>query len=682
MNTLSLLSFDGFSNKNLKKASCSLEVKDKSIAHYKIEKEKEKEIEEILNDPVDLDTFNYNNEVIKRHKKESFNEVFENEKIKILLKILVRKIFDDYVYVKRLYKEFKLILQFRFEEVFFQVHQILKLSNGIPHIIRGSAGSCLLCFLMGITNIDPINEDIALSRFMHKTRQDIPDIDIDFPSNRRDDIYKKIFTNWEDKVARISNHIMFKEKSAIREAIRKEGYRKFVPRDFDLTDIFDDGEKIKKVKDNAKELIGSLRCYSLHCGGIVIFNDNVPDNLLLKEFDVDKNGFMGKQIWMNKDQVEDASMIKIDILSNRGLSQLWDISQMPIIDYPINDEKTLQIFKDGQNIGLTHSESRAMMKVFKTMSPTTVKEIAIALALIRPAASKNYQKAEFLKDYTPYKYNSNEFIIFDDDATLFIQKLLKCTDSVADNYRRAFSKNKKYKKIEFINKLKRMKFDEEKQEGIIKRLEQLEFYSFCKSHAFSYAQLVFALAYHKAHNPKKFWHSTINNCNSSYRRWVHFREAINSGLKILPGKKPFYLKENVLCPNKIEKKFFKDPRDQLINYGYWVTKEFIPDMYYEEYWTNVTKRHKIDNKLIIENDKMKYAKFKGIIVTGRGYKKDDNKGYITFVTIASKDCVYHDLVLYGYHKISKMICLSGHGKIKTDGYVTWIDVIKWKSEWI
>ena len=105
-------------------------------------------------------------------------------------------------------------------------------------------------------------------------------------------------------------------------------------------------------------------------------------------------------------------------------------------------------------------------------------------------------------------------------------------------------------------------------------------------------------------------------------------------------------------------------------------------MYYEEYWTNVTKRHKIDNKLVIENGKMKYAKFKGIIVTGRGYKKDDNKGYITFVTIASKDCVYHDLVLYGYHKISKMLCLSGHGKIKTDGYVTWIDVIKWKSEWI
>ena len=105
-------------------------------------------------------------------------------------------------------------------------------------------------------------------------------------------------------------------------------------------------------------------------------------------------------------------------------------------------------------------------------------------------------------------------------------------------------------------------------------------------------------------------------------------------------------------------------------------------MYYNEYWVKLTKRHKVDNKLICKDGNIKYGKFKGLIVTGRGYKKDDGKGYITFVTIASNDGVYHDLVLYGYHKISKMICVSGYGKVKTDGFVTWIDVIKWKSEWL
>ncbi len=338
----------------------------------------------------DLDVFNYTISICEKYDDKN---MLKNDNIKMLVGVIKRKVKDDEIYIKRLLKEFELISQFGFEDVFCQVYQILELAGDIPHIIRGSAGSCLLCYLMAITDIDPVLHKIALSRFMHENRQDIPDIDIDFPSCKRDDIYKKIFTKWDSQVARISNHIMYKEKSAYREAIRNEGYRKFVPREYDLKDIFDDKEKINNVKKKAEELIGSFRCYSLHCGGIVIFPANVPENLILREYDVDKSGFKGTQIWMNKDQVEDADMIKIDVLSNRGLSQLWGISKKPIIEYPLDDQKVYDLFEKGENIGLTHSESRAMMKVFRTMKPKTIKEIAIALALIRPAAAKNYQKS-------------------------------------------------------------------------------------------------------------------------------------------------------------------------------------------------------------------------------------------------------------------------------------------------
>tara|TARA_B100000424_G_C22935434_1_gene497759 strand:+ start:66 stop:2177 length:2112 start_codon:yes stop_codon:yes gene_type:complete len=670
---LNILNFEGFANEKKLQNDIDKQTTDKSDTNDNFEVE-----------ICDIEVYNYNIKIIEKYKKQypEYESAYNNEKINILIKILKRKINDEKKYFKRLYKEFDLIQNFNFETVFYQVYEILRLSDGIPHIIRGSAGSCLLCYLMAITNIDPIKECIALSRFMHRDRQDIPDIDIDFPSNRRDEIYKKIFTKWENKVARISNHIMYKEKSAFREAIRNEGYRKFVPREYNLNDIFDDKEQVEKVRQNAKSLIGGFRCYSLHCGGIVIFPTEVPENLMLKEYEIDKSGFKGKQIWMNKDQVEDADMIKIDVLSNRGLSQLWDISQKPIIEYSLTDEKTANVFKQGDNIGLTHSESRAMMKVFKIMQPKSIEEIAIALALIRPAASKNYQKADFLRDYTQYKYATNKFIIFDDDATLYIKNLLQCDDSVADNYRRAFAKNKTAKKKEFIKILNSLIAEKKERDMVIERLEQLEYYSFCKSHAFSYAQLVVALAYHKSHNPKKFWHSTLNNCNSSYRKWVHYREAINSGLQIIPGKKPYKRSGNVLIPAKAETKDYKKPIDQLLNYGFWAGKDFLPNMYYEEYWSTLTARHKNKDKLILDSNKVKYAKFKGLIVTGRGYKKDDGRGYITFVTIASDNNVYHDLVLYGYHKVGTMLCLSGYGKLKTDGFVTWIDVIKWKSEWL
>lgn len=81
---------------------------------------------------------------------------------------------------------------------------------------------------------------------MHKSRKSIPDIDIDFPSLDRDKIYKKIFANWKNKVARISNHIKFKEKSAIRQEIRDYGYRKFVSKDKTLYDVFKDEKKKQK----------------------------------------------------------------------------------------------------------------------------------------------------------------------------------------------------------------------------------------------------------------------------------------------------------------------------------------------------------------------------------------------------------------------------------------------------
>lgn len=626
------------------------------------------------------DIINHNKTVIEKYDL-GLNKIQDNERLNMLLNILQRKINDDQIYFDRLSLEFDLILKFKFEKVFYQVYEILKLAGNIPHIIRGSAGSCLLCYLMGITNIDPIQENIELSRFMHSERKDIPDIDIDFPSKYRDLIYVKIFKRWENKVARISNHILYKEKSALREAIRMEGYHKFVPKQYDLNQIFKSQDEINKVKSNAKELIGNLRCNSLHCGGIVIFDEKVPENLLLKEYDM-SHDIKGKQIWMDKDEVEDAGLIKIDVLSNRGLSQLWDISQTPIIEYTTEslDSKTLSIFKNGDNIGLTHSESRGMMKIFRLMQPSTLKEIAIALALIRPAASKNNQKAEFLTDYTPFKVDTNKYIIFDDDATLFIQKLLNCDISVADNYRRAFSKNKHKLKLKFIEEFDKIVKNETYKQNIILRLEQLEYYSFCKSHAFSYAQLVIALSYHKAHNPIKFWISTLNNCNSSYRKWVHYREATHAGLIIIPGKTPFTLTDDIIAvPTKYESQKYEKAIDQLLNYGYFVTKHFIPGMYYQEYWTHLNNYHKNLDKVIIELDKIKYARFKGLIVTSRSYKKENNRGFITFVTISSNDCVYHDLILYGYQKTSNMLTISGYGKVKYDGFVKWIDVIKWKS---
>jgi DNA polymerase III alpha subunit len=608
-----------------------------------------------------------------------YKYLLDDDNAKLLLSLIKKELPQDSIYINRLFKEIKLIIQFNFTEIFLQVSMILELTKGIPHIIRGSAGSCLLCYLMDITNIDPIKENITLSRFMHKNRKDIPDIDIDFPSHLRDNIYQKIFAEWENKVARISNYVLYKQKSALREAIRQEGYRKRIPKNFELNDIFSDIKKIESINKKKNELLGKMRCYSLHCGGIVIFNEKVPEDLILMR--KDNNNIT--QIKLNKDDTEKQNYIKIDILSNRGLSQLMDISDKPISSYSLDCHKTLELFKNGDNIGLTHSESRAMYKVYKTMQPKSIKEIAIAIALIRPAASKGYQKADFLRDYNRYK-RSNSYIIFDDDATLFLKKILKCDSSTADNYRRAFAKNKVKQKSECIKLIKQSEIidDDEQVDIIIKRLEQLEYYSFCKSHAYSYAQLIWALAYQKVNNPLKFWWSTLNNNNSSYRKWVHFREAQKAGLIICLGSKPFTLNNNILIPKKYYNNISDNTNINIENqyqykkYGYWIGDTFLNNCYYYEYWKDITPMHKNINKYIIYNKKMRYANFYGLIATGRAYKKDDNKGFLTFITIGSNDGIYHDIIINGYNKINQYDIISGYGKIKLDGS---IDVIKWNG---
>ena len=141
----------------------------------------------------------------------------------VLPPLFVRSPPKNAVYQHRLQEEFALIDRNQFVPVFLQVRRILELTQDIPHIIRGSAGSSLVCYLLGITQIDPIKHGLELARFMNTARADMPDIDMDFPYNRRDEVFDRINAAWPGQVARVSNHIMWKPRSALRAAAREAG---------------------------------------------------------------------------------------------------------------------------------------------------------------------------------------------------------------------------------------------------------------------------------------------------------------------------------------------------------------------------------------------------------------------------------------------------------------------------
>ena len=134
-------------------------------------------------------------------------------------------------YNKRLTKELKLIEEKKLIDYLIRAIEILELTDYIPHVTRGSCGSSLVCYLLGISNVDPIKHKIKFERFLNEYRDSLPDIDLDFPHFLRDEVFLKLELTWPNQVARISNHVNWHEKSALREALRKIGIRKQIPKE-------------------------------------------------------------------------------------------------------------------------------------------------------------------------------------------------------------------------------------------------------------------------------------------------------------------------------------------------------------------------------------------------------------------------------------------------------------------
>ena len=134
------------------------------------------------------------------------------QELEQLIKQFTRTLPEDQAYHKRLEEELELIARLGFAKHFLRVREILNLTRDIPHITRGSAGSSLICYLLGIGDVDPVAERIPLSRFMNPKRDDLPDIDLDFPHWQQINVMNRIFRRWPGQSARVSNYVMLFEK--------------------------------------------------------------------------------------------------------------------------------------------------------------------------------------------------------------------------------------------------------------------------------------------------------------------------------------------------------------------------------------------------------------------------------------------------------------------------------------
>ena len=425
---------------------------------------------------------------------------------------------------------------------------------------------------------------------------------------------ERIFRKWPGKTARLSNYVTYKEKSARREAAKRLGATGNLPRNFTYESVGVDANEAKRIE---RKLLGKKRAISKHCGGIVMFTRQLPKSLISQD----------NQILLDKHEVEDLEHLKVDILANRGLSQLMEIDPYTALaDYPSTDERTSALLSRGDVLGVTQGESPAMRRLFRAIQPTSMEDCVFATAMIRPVAMSGRQKAAMFQDWS--QETVQDSVVFEDDAIDIISNIIGVDMYEADMYRRAFAKKNDEKILEFVERLGN---NPRKQEAMA-ALQELSGFGLCRAHAVNLGRLIWALAYQKAHNPEAFWRANLKHCQGSYKQWVYQCEAHRKGIETKPG---------------------------------WWQNGFIPGCG-------------------VRANYLERVNFAGVIANGRVFRGRNNR-YVTFLTLGTNYGEYIDVTIQKPFAYRDGDIVAGSGMVKHSNNSDYIHVTDQKlytiGEW-
>lgn len=559
----------------------------------------------------------------------------DSQALNVLLAKIQRPIPDESKYLERLEQELKIIDEQNFSPHFLRVLEVLDLTKDIPHITRGSAGSSLVCYLLGITDVDPVKYDIPLARFLNPLRDDLPDIDIDFGQKFHKEVLERIYRHWPGRAARLSNYVKYREKSAQKEALKRVCGIKGKAANQHKPEHLVPKHKHKEWKNLSERLLGKKKCISKHPGGVIVFDQPPAKSLLLQK---------DNQILLDKYECEDLAHLKIDVLSNRGLSVLWDCSRQGPFEYNHECEQTLAMLAAGNSFGIIQGESPVMRRTLRALKPQTVDDLTLATALIRPAALTGRQKGVFFREWIghnkqPGALKHKDGLVFDEDAIDLICKVLDVDEFEADMYRRGFVKKNEEMMFQFLEKIG----NHPRREEIMYLLKNMDGFGLCKAHSVNLGRLVYAQAWEKQHNPQKFWLAALQNACSMYRPWVHIEHAKSAGWQIQGKKRPWLVKNNILYNENWQVPLFDSHWDQLAHMGFWTHKSWIPGTYYQQMGTT--------------------AAFCGIIAAHRIYHCGQGE-FVTFATLGTGVGEFLEVVLPGVINVKNTTFVEGMGEVE------------------
>jgi DNA polymerase III alpha subunit len=381
---------------------------------------------------------------------------------------------------QRLRYELELIGEARLSGYFLTVRDIARHARKRGHsmALRGSAGCSLICYLLGITDVDPLRFGLGLERFLHPGRVDLPDIDLDFDWRVRDDVIANLVRCYgAAHAAQISSHLSLQPRSAFREAGRLHGLSERqistllteLPEEVDALLLAEappaappsfplEPERWPRILADGRRLIGRPHHLSIHPGGVVItpqpLEGYVPLQWAAKGVTITQ---------FDKDGVEAIGLVKIDLLGNRALASVDEGRRHAVQagepDAAVTalsqerDPATVELLRQGDTLGVNQLESPAMRHLLIQIRPRGLDDVIQALALLRPGAAGIGMKERFirrrlgLESYRPAHpklarllSETHGLLLYEDDTLRLVQALTGLPAAEADHFRKRITK--------------------------------------------------------------------------------------------------------------------------------------------------------------------------------------------------------------------------------------------------
>jgi len=463
-----------------------------------------------------------------------------------------------------------------FGPYFLVVHDIVEFARrrGILHNLRGSGASSFLTHLLGLSHINPMTFDLYFERFLNRGRPDPPDIDIDFDSRRRDEVLEYVLATYgagsRTGAAYVCSLKNFRARSALYETLRAfgvppdeaRGYTRRVP-------YFAEPAWLRttapapgflEVWKLAAELQDVHHEISLHVGGVILTPAPVERCLPL---DMSAKGL--RMTHFDKDAVEDLRLIKLDLLSVRGLAAISETTAgLGLRAIPPDDAKTYALLRSARTIGCFQVESPAMRNLLRRMKPADIHEVTQALALVRPGPTESGMKEALLRRRSGGRAAAGKgagprsaaggpvpgndaflarilpetagILLYEEQVMQIAERAAGMPPEEGDLLRRSLKRRRggdEALRGKFFREAAERGYAAGDVERLWRTMEKFSAYAFNKAHSASYAHMAYQAVYLKVHHPVPYFAAVLNSGGGYYDLPEYVAEAKRNGIRLL-----------------------------------------------------------------------------------------------------------------------------------------------------